>query len=317
LIASIAALAGCGGTSKPSTSRPSGLRVTGSSTLCKLAPGPSPQSSSAVSVDRNVAYGSGGGQPLLLDVYRPGGGASRPAVLVVHGGGWAGGDKADDAVWSADLAKAGLVAFDANYTLATPGQPGWPRQLQELRTAVRWIRTHAGTYGVDPDRIGALGASAGGNLVEMLGNDASGSCSKGDRVAAVVSWSGPTDLRGLETGARECLTGRVACGSVGLASLLAPLVQRYLGCAYASCPGKWSDASPISHVSSGATPVLLVNSAQEVVPLNQVQAFAGALAGAGVPHQLVVYPGSAHADAYGKNAMSQSVAFLSRYLATG
>ncbi len=234
--------------------------------------------------------------------------------MVVHGGGWAGGDKADDAIWSAGLAKAGFVAFDVNYTLAMPGRPGWPTQVQELQAAVRWIRAHAAAYGVDPTRLGALGASAGANLVEMLGVNATGSCAQGDRVAAVVSWSGPTDLRALQAGAAECLKGRLACGSVGLASLLPALVQRYIGCAVASCPAQWSEASPISHVSRSVSPMLLFNSAQEVVPLGQVQAFAQALAGAGVPHQLVVYPGGAHAEAYGAKALPLSVTFLSRYL---
>jgi acetyl esterase/lipase len=311
----VAAVAGCGGTN---TSKSSSLEVTGSSTLCKVAPGPAPGSSSTVSVDRNVAYGASGVQPLLLDVYRPSvSGTPRPAVMVVHGGGWAGGDKADDALWSAGLAKAGFVTFDVNYALATPGRPGWPVQLQELRAAVRWIRAHAARYSVDPARVGALGASAGGNLVEMLGVDADGSCQQGDRVAAAVAWSGPTDLRALQNGATQCLKGRLACGSVGLASLLPDLVRRYLGCTVSSCPAKWSDASPISHVSSGASPTLLFNSTQEVVPLGQVQAFSKALAGAGVPHQLVVYPGSAHAEAYGQKAFPLSVTFLSRYLGGG
>jgi acetyl esterase len=317
---SLVSLAACGGTSKTSGGPPptSGLTVSGSSALCRVAPGQAPRPASTVTVDRNIAYGSSAAQPLLLDAYRPTpAGAPRPSVLVVHGGGWAGGDKADDAVWSGDLAKAGFVAFDANYTLATPGQPGWPRQLQELRAAVHWIRAHAAAYGVDPVRIGALGASAGGNLVELLGDNTTGSCSSGDRVAAVVSWSGPADLRGLETGATECLKGQRSCGSVGLASLLGPLAQRFVGCPSSSCPAKWTDASPISHVSRSTSPMLLFNSAHEVVPLVQVQELSHALAAAAVPQALVVYPGSAHAEAYGDKAMPPSVSFFSRYLATG
>jgi acetyl esterase/lipase len=306
----LAAVAGCGGRGKPAS-----LHTTVSSPLCNVPRGPAVHASPHVSVDRNVSYGSYGGQPLLLDVYRPAAnGQLRPAVLVVHSGGWVGGDKSAYGAASTELAKAGLVAFDANYTLAAPGRPGWPLQVQELRAAVRWIRSHAASYGVDPTRIGALGGSSGANLVELVGDDSSGSCTGGDRVAAVVAWSGPTDLRQFEAAALDCFRSHQSCADTGFAGLVPAFLQRYLGCAAASCQQRWSEASPITHVSSGASPTLLLNSAQEVVPLSQVQAFSHALAAAGVPQQLIVYPGSDHAEMYAAKALPLSITFLARYL---
>jgi acetyl esterase/lipase len=148
----------------------------------------------------------------------------------------------------------------------------------------------------------------------MLGEDNSGSCTKGGRVAAVVAWSGPTDLTKLKTGAGACLRTVGFCGNPGLASLIPALLERYLGCSEASCPRKWSDASPIDHVSNAASPMALFNSAKEVVPLDQVQALARALTAARVPNKLITYPGSAHAEAYGTKALPVSVSFLARYL---
>ncbi len=295
-------LAACGGSAK-------------SPTPCRVPAGQVLKPASNVTVGRNIAYGTEAGQPLLLDVYRPSDpGSSRPGVLVVHSGGWVGGDKAAWALESASLAKAGFVAFDANYTLSTPSQPGWPLQLQELRTAVRWIRAHAAAYGVDPQHVGALGGSAGGNLVELLGGDASGPCTQGDRIGATVAWSGPTDLRGLDTGAFACLHGQRACGGNGLVSLIPAFLTRYLGCPASTCGQKWTAASPVNHASGDDPPTLLINSSAEVVPLDQVKAYGDELAAVRVPHTLIVYPGGAHAEAYAARAMAPTIRFLARYL---
>ena len=114
-----------------------------------------------------MRYGTADGKPLLLDVYLPvTTGRGRSAVVLVHGGAWRGGDKRDFAVEARRLAAAGLVAFSVNYRLDT--MPAFPAQVDDVQAAVRWVRGHADDYGVDPARIGALGASAGGHLVAML-----------------------------------------------------------------------------------------------------------------------------------------------------
>ena len=105
-----------------------------------------------------------------------------PAVISVHGGSWARGDKGNSdwrnvCEW---LASEGFVAYSVNYRLVP--LVSFPAAIDDVGRAVEWMRTNAGTYNVDPDRIGAFGGSAGGNLATLLGSRGRGS---GDRKSVV------------------------------------------------------------------------------------------------------------------------------------
>ncbi len=154
-----------------------------------------------ITTQNDVEYGVAGGKRLLLDVIRPvGDGAARPAVIMVHGGGWIGGDKRDMRPFAEPVAREGLVVFNINYRPAFGREIIWPAPLDEVQRAVRWVRKNAATYGVDPARIGAMGASAGGHLVAMLGlvetrdNSDASLAGFSSRVKCVVDIFGPTDL---------------------------------------------------------------------------------------------------------------------------
>lgn len=269
------------------------------------APAPVVRASGPLLVSRNLAYGPTNDED--LDVYQPRASKPLPAVLLVHGGGWMKGDKLDLKTLATTLAGAGFVVFDANYTLATASNAGYPNQLDQLETAVSWIRSHASNYGVDPARVGALGASAGGNLVALLGLVPTGPCTSGARVAAVVSWSGPMDLTALYQ--HPCVSARKCEGinRVGIGD--------FAGCPTpTSCPAKYQAASPASHVGGDDPPIYLFNSSDEVIPEDQAANMATSLAGKGVTHQLTVYPGTKHARAYTQLALAPSVAFLHKWL---
>src|SRR5262245_47977315 len=122
-------------------------------------------------IDRDIVYGRPNGKPLRLDVYRSAQPADklRPAIILVHGGGWIYGDKREMRPPAEQLAKQGFVAFSAGYRLASGPKNTWPAQLDDVQRAVRWVRANAVQYGVDPDRLGAVGESAGGHLVTFLG----------------------------------------------------------------------------------------------------------------------------------------------------
>ena len=122
--------------------------------------------------ERDVIYGEVGGEPLLLDVYRPvGWPAPRPSVLVFHGGGLVFGSRGDVVEPARALAIAGYVAFAVEYRLFDPntGANPWPAQLDDAQRAIRWVRANAATYGVDPDRVAAYGHSSGGTLAVAVG----------------------------------------------------------------------------------------------------------------------------------------------------
>jgi acetyl esterase/lipase len=249
-------------------------------------------------VKRDVTYRTVDGEQLALDVYQPGKkGKDRPAVVIVHGGGWRMGDKALFAVQGNRLAERGFVAVSVNYRLA-PAHP-YPAAVDDVEAAVEWVRKHAKEYGVDPDRIGALGGSAGAHLTGLLATVGKGSLEKGHRVAAAVSWSGPMDFVSLAPAA--------AAGTDGT-------IPTFLGCLPDACPDTYAEASPITHVDKTDAPMLLVNSTMELVPRTQTDSMKAALDEARVANEVIILPGQAHSRAYSNRVWDQTVAFLENYL---
>ncbi|HVB65289.1 MAG TPA: alpha/beta hydrolase [Nitrolancea sp.] len=248
---------------------------------------------SIMTVYHNIEYGSAGGHELLLDAYVPNGGP-HPAVLVIHGGGWAYGDKHFLAFEGENLAAAGFGAFVVNYRLAPPGGTAHaPIALEDVRTAVNWVRTNAARYDINSHEIGALGNSAGGNLAMMLGTTGTPGL---DRVNAVVSYSGQSELLTLST--KHTIHA----------------ATNYLGCAATVCRDAWIANSPIDHVDQQTAPMLLVNSTHELMPLDQATTMAAKLQQVGIAHGLKVLNGDTHASAYANEVWPETLAFLRQYL---
>lgn len=213
---------------------------------------------------RDIEYGSAGGVSLRLDANIPEGDGPFPVVILVHGGGWSGGDKtgsdkpgngADITPWFAPLTAAKFTWFSVNYRLA-PVHP-WPACLEDVGTAIRWIKTHAAEYKCDPTRIALFGHSAGGQLVCLAALDA------GDdtRVQAVAGFAPVTDFE-------QDLAAR---GGLSIS------LQQLHGLPQAVTPEALAllrETSPINHVKAGAPHFLLVHgSADKTVPLAQSLAF--------------------------------------------
>jgi acetyl esterase/lipase len=110
--------------------------------------------------------------PELLDVYQPDGGGKRAAVIMVHGGGWRVGSRTDLAPHAKALVDRGFTAVVVDHRLM-PQHP-WPAQIRDLRAAIKWTRDNAKTLGIEPDRIAALGYSAGAHLVALAAGDPDG-----------------------------------------------------------------------------------------------------------------------------------------------
>jgi acetyl esterase len=245
-----------------------------------------------------VRYGHDQAGPLLGDLYRPAR-HSRIAVVTVHGGSWLYNSRATLAPVSAELARrSGFVVLNIDYPLAPAGAALPGRQRSAVEQAVRWLRAHARSLGIDPRRIGALGSSAGGNLVGLVATGGTGSLRTGTRLGAAVTWSGQLDL--------EHLKGE-----------LANITTRYLGCDLLACPDLWAQASPIDQVSRGDTPMLLFASRHDTTPPSQSIAMAKALRRAGVQARTVLVPGHAHAQHYAAAAMARTIRFLREHLARG
>jgi acetyl esterase/lipase len=253
---------------------------------------PAPESYPGIRVTEDVQYGVAGSEPLLLDVCEqpegdPSTAGPRRAILVVHGGSWRAGDKAAPGWRSACewLASEGFVAFSINYRLAPLFT--FPAQILDVRAAVRWIRQpdHAARFDIDPDRIGALGGSAGGNLVALLAVEGDGDVTVGSRVSAVVDLSGPTDLT--SDGSQR----------TGFESAFQVLIAQYLGCGTLAGCASAEKASPLFAVDDTDPPFLVVNSTTELVPLAQAEEFVTRLRASGVETDFVTVEGSLHSIA--------------------
>lgn len=264
-----------------------------------------------IRVSEDVTYGTrDDGTLLTLDVCHPaastadtgedkGGDATAlPAVVSIHGGSWARGDKANDdwrnvCRW---LASEGFVAYSLNYRLVPEAL--FPAAIDDVELAVEWMRTPANAerFGIDPARIGAFGGSAGGNLAALLGTRGTGPLDEGSRVAAVAELSAPTDLR------------RASVLRDGGNELLQTIITRYLGCEeWTLCP-QAEDASPSTFIDRSDPPFFIGHAEAEFIPVAQAQNFAVALDAAGIGVEYAVVPGDAHSIGILDEAMRTRVA---------
>ncbi|HTZ96880.1 MAG TPA: alpha/beta hydrolase [Terriglobales bacterium] len=232
-----------------------------------------------VKVEENVVYGSVNGHDLRLDIYEPAndhGTAARPALLLIHGGGWTAFDKSTMRRMGGFLARNGFVAFAVDYRLFDGKENRWPTQFDDVQRAVRWVRANASKYNINPDRIGAFGHSAGGQLAALLGmedtrDNSDPSLAKySSRVQAVVDVSAPSDFT-------------VQDDPGGVAFLTS-----FLGTDYKKNPEVWRDASPVFHVDKKDAVFLIVHGTKdEEVPVSQAQELNDKLAAAGAKVKLV------------------------------
>ena len=258
------------------------------------------------SVQRDVTYCTVDGVALKMDVYFPPKAQSTPlpVTVYVHGGAWVGGDKESGAGMLAldELRGRGYLVVAINYRLAP--QYKFPAQIEDVKCAIRYLRANAATYGLDAQRIGVWGGSAGGHLVSLLGtSDASagleghgGYAEQSSRVQAVVDLFGPADLPAFADD-----LGNGAQVVFGATSPDDPVLVR---------------ASPVTYVSPDDPPFLILHGEQdEVVPLSQSQILYERLQAAGVPATLVVVKNAGHGFQPAGGAISPTRAELARLIA--
>jgi acetyl esterase len=230
-------------------------------------------------------YSTVDGEKLLMDAcIAPRTSVGTPAVLLIHGGGFEEGGRTSSGMpeLCKTLAASGFSAFTIDYRLL-PGS-SFPDQIVDAQAAVSWLRepNQAERFGIDPERIAAFGSSAGAIIAQGLGTAGTGALGQGSRVNAVVSMSGASDFTeaGLALGKPD--------------EKVQQLILAYLGCSrVVECPAA-EDASPRYAVTADDSPMILFNSTDEIVPVEQAEAMADALAEAGVIHELVVSDGSKH-----------------------
>ena len=245
--------------------------------------------SDSVKVIQNVEYGRVGDSLLALDVYEPRSWSifPRPAILMIHGGAWIEGDKANERELASILVPKGFVAFAINYRLVYGDRYRYPTQALDVRRAVRWVRQHANEFGADPDRLGAVGWSAGGHLATLLGTTDQAdpadpnSAEFSSRVDCVVDTAGPTDFTDES--------------SPPVGPEIARVIPMLFGKPRSEIPDLYREASPVSHVDSRSAPTLIIHGKNDqVVPVDQSRRLERALKAAGVEVKLVEIAGEGH-----------------------
>ncbi|GBD36371.1 Carboxylesterase NlhH [bacterium HR36] len=233
---------------------------------------------------RDLAYVPNGHERQKLDLYLPKEGA-RPLPLVVwiHGGGWRAGSKEGvPLLW---LLERGYAVASVNYRLSQHAP--FPAQIYDCKAAIRWLRASASKYGIDPNRFGVAGGSAGGHLVALLGTGGEVKELEGDlgttgvssRVQAVCDIYGPADFLRFEPMNRDPKSP--------ISLLLGGTVEEKKDSARL--------ASPVTHVSKDDPPFLILHgTADKTVPISQSEIFERALKQAGVEVTLVKIEGAGH-----------------------
>lgn len=237
-----------------------------------------------------VTYATARGyRPLLLDLHVPDRtDGPMPCVVWVHGGGWRDGDRRfPPEEWKEDLFAAcvasGLAVATVDYRLS--GEASFPAQLHDVKAAIRYLRDNADRYGIDPDRFGVWGESAGGHLAALVGLTADRRELEGDlgvtgpssAVAAVVSFYGIFDL--------TVIVPRSADDAA----------LQLLGASPVDRPDLAAVASPLTYVGPPAPAFLLVHGdSDSIVSHSQSVRLHEALSAAGVESELHVVPGAGH-----------------------
>ncbi|MFF5260736.1 alpha/beta hydrolase fold domain-containing protein [Actinomadura viridis] len=213
--------------------------------------------------------------------------APRPAVLVLHGGSWLTGDKSSWKYFARRLTAQGYTVFSANYRLAT--QAAWPAQRDDAVSAVEFIKKNAARWNIDPNRVVAIGSSAGGLLASQLGTYGDGA----SRVRGVLALSPVnTPYLAYQDGAKADATP----GKRYLRRAVVDLVRCVPSESDPACWKRVEDADASSHVSATDAPMLLMHATDELVPPTHSTGLAAALRGVGVPATVKVVPGTMHAS---------------------
>jgi acetyl esterase/lipase len=246
-----------------------------------------------VTTQLGLAYANHDGFELAGDLYLPKGAKAAPALVAVHGGGWVQGARSAFQYWGPYLASRGIGMFSISYRLAAKGKM-FPQAVQDILAGVQFMRGKAGEFGVDPARIGLLGASAGGHLASLAalsGKKFTGGYSQDPfastsaEVKALIGVYGVYDLAAMWT-------------TYQLQGGLDNNIQKFLGAPPMENRQLYFDATPISYATFANNKIsvlLATGTADDLVdPAEHTQPFMLALKQAGFFVRPCIVQGAPH-----------------------
>jgi acetyl esterase/lipase len=248
----------------------------------KATPPPVP---AGVLYEKDIEIGQGGETTLHMDIARPEkADKPLPCIVVIHGGGWRGGNYKVHVPQIFDFAKRGFVSATIQYRLVPNGR--WPAQIEDVKCGVRYLRANADKYGIDKERFGAIGFSAGAHLSMLLGTmdkqdgleGSGGHLGESSKVQAVVSYFGPTDL------AQKDFPANVNV-----------MLYEFLGGLPEEKPDFFKAASPVTYIDKADAPILHFQGTKDrLVPYAQGYLLADAMTKAGLPGRVELLLGADH-----------------------
>ena len=233
----------------------------------------------SASIEKDIVFGKAGKTDLRLDIYKPmETSGKRMAMIHLHGGGFTAGNKEALADRVAPFVALGYVALPIEYRLA--GEAKWPAQIEDVKAAIRWARANAGRLGVDPERIGVVGYSAGGHLALF----AAGTCNRPE-------FEGKNGTPGVSTQLAVCCSyyavTEVTPRADGAANVLLP---------DGSNEAAHRAASPINYVAAGFPPTIIFHGTADVtVPIESSERLFKRLREVKVPVEFHGFEGVPHA----------------------
>ena len=290
------------------------LAVSLTLSIAAHAQAPQPRLPEGVKAHRDLAYVEGGHERQKLDLYLPEkAGGPLPLILWVHGGGWQAGSKDQCPPLRGGYLERGYAVASIGYRLS--GHAVFPAQIEDCKSAIRWLRAHAKEYSLDPQRFGVWGSSAGGHLVALIGTsgdvkefDAGANPDQSSRVQAVCDWYGPTDFTVFVT----------TPGYESHATASSPEAN-LIGGAVMENKDKAARVNPITYVDKKDPPFLIMHGDKDpTVPINQSQLLFDSLKKAGVSAHFHTIHGAGHGGPgfAGKNIDEMVSTFFETHLKT-
>ena len=259
------------------------LAIAGAALAQEKAKGPNVPA--GVIYEPDVQFGTGGDTPLLMDIARPEKASGKlPVIVVIHGGGWQGGNFKVHIPQILEFAKQGFASATIQYRLVPKAR--FPAQVEDVKCGVRYLRANAEKYNIDPDRIGAVGFSAGAHLSMMLGTmdkedgleGEGGHADQSSKVQAVVAFFGPTDL-----------------GADDYPDNVVQIIDALVDGPKSETAEARKKASPITYVDEGDSPILIFQGTKDrLVPHTQAYLMADAMTKAAIPGRVELLIGADH-----------------------
>ncbi len=234
----------------------------------------------------DIVYSKIGQRELFLDLFSPSENGIYPGVILVHGGGWTSGSKLHNRDFAVALSKKGYVVANIEYRLAQEAQ--FPGAVEDVKTAIRWLRTNSRDYKVNTNRIFGIGTSAGGHLIAMAATtDHSNKFVGQNSYPNASNKLNATIIMG--TGVDQVARVKAAPNQYVESAFI------FFGGNYSSVSEKYVLGSPITHISEKMSPILMIDGELDM-PGERYVNFRQRLDEVNIENEFVIVPEAGHGD---------------------